>query len=217
MNRLTLVIGNKNYSSWSLRPWLMLKQKGIAFEEVRVPLYQEGAAEALARWSPSGLVPVLRDGQLAVWDSLAIGEYLAEQFPEKRLWPAEREARAVARSVSAEMHAGFSALRQAMPMNLRARHPERGRTLECLRDIARVNALWNDCRTRFGGNGDFLFGHFTIADAMFAPVVLRFRSYAVTLEGPAQAYADKLLALPSIQEWIAAGEAERERIEKFEQ
>lgn len=216
MNPLTLVIGNKNYSSWSLRPWLVLRQIGVPFEEVRIPLYTPATVEQLARWSPSGLVPVLQEGEFKVWDSLAICEYLAEHFPAQRLWPQTPEARAVARAVSAEMHAGFSALRSAMPMNLRGYYPGKGRTPESLRDIERILTLWGDCRTRFGQEGAFLFGHFTIADAMYAPVVLRFQIYDVPLNDTARAYADALLALPALQEWIEEGQRESERIEQFE-
>lgn len=216
MPRLTLAIGNKNYSSWSLRPWLVLRQAGLAFEEIRIPLYIPGATEALAHWSPSGKVPALHDGEVVVWDSLAICEYLAECYPEKSLWPADVAARALARSVSAEMHAGFSELRSAMPMNCRATFPGKGVTEPSRRDIARVVAIWNDCRSRFGTGGDFLFGHFTIADAMYAPVVLRFVTYGVALEGAARGYAETILALPAIQEWLAASREEAEIIEAFE-
>ena len=216
MPSLTLIIGNKNYSSWSLRPWLLLRQAGIPFDEVRIPLYAPGSTEALAAWSPSGKVPALHDGDLRVWDSLAICEYLNERFPDKQLWPADAAARAVARSVSAEMHAGFSALREHMPMNIRARRPGQGRTPECLADVARILAIWTECRARFGGGGNFLFGRFCIADAMYAPVVLRFQTYGVALEGAARDYADAVLALPALREWVAAGVAETERIEQFE-
>lgn len=213
---LTLVIGNKNYSSWSLRPWLVLRQAGIPFEEVRIPLWQPESATLLATWSPSGKVPALHDGDIRVWDSLAICEYLNERFPEQGLWPADAAARAVARSVSAEMHAGFDALRQNMVMNIRARYPGKGRTPECLADIDRIVAIWTDCRARFGSDGDFLFGRFGIADAMFAPVVLRFQTYDVALEGAARAYADAVLALPALQAWVADAMAETDRIEKFD-
>jgi glutathione S-transferase len=216
MSTLTLVIGNKNYSSWSLRPWLLLRQSGIPFSEVRIPLYRPDTLDELRAWSPSGLVPLLQDGECKVWDSLAIAEYLNERFPELQLWPADSAARAMARSVSAEMHAGFGALRQAMSMNIRGRYPEQGRTPECLRDIARIQAIWNDCRSRHGADGDFLFGHFSIADAMYAPVALRFQTYAVALEGAARDYAETMLALPAMQEWIAAAMTETERIEMFE-
>ncbi|HEY9146763.1 MAG TPA: glutathione S-transferase family protein [Thiobacillus sp.] len=216
MSSLTLIIGNKNYSSWSLRPWLLLRQAGIPFEEVRIPLYAPGSTEALATWSPSGKVPALHDGGLRVWDSLAICEYLNERFPDKQLWPADAAARAVARSVSAEMHAGFAALRQHMSMNIRARRPGQGRAPECLADVERILAIWTDCRARFGAGGDFLFGRFGIADAMYAPVALRFQTYGVALEGAARDYAKAVLALPALQEWVAAGVAETERIEMFE-
>lgn len=216
MNALTLVIGNKNYSSWSLRPWLAMRVAGIPFEEVRIPLYRADTAADLAARSPSGLVPSLQDGDLTIWDSLAICEYLAERFPDRDLWPAEPAARAVARSVSAEMHAGFAGLRSAMSMNIRRRYSGKGRTPDCLSDIARVLALWNDCRSRFGAGGDFLFGRFGIADAMYAPVVLRFQTYAVELDGAAKAYADAVLALPALREWVAAAETESESIAKFE-
>ena len=216
MSRLTLAIGNKNYSSWSLRPWLAMRQAKLDFDEVRIPLYGPGSAEALARWSHSGKVPSLHDGERVVWDSLAICEYLAEQFPDKGLWPVDVEARAVARSVSAEMHSGFSDLRSAMPMNCRGRFPGKGLTEGSRRDISRVLAIWNDCRARFGSGGDFLFGRFTIADAMYAPVVLRFATYGVQLDGVARAYADIMLALPAMREWIAAGVDEVEVIDAFE-
>lgn len=216
MTPLTLIIGNKNYSSWSMRPWLVLRQAGFAFEEVRTPLYVPGSETDLAKWSPSGNVPALHDGDIRVWDSLAICEYLAERFPEHHLWPADAAARAVARSVSAEMHAGFGALREHMSMNIRARYPGQGRAPECLADIERIVAIWTDCRARFGGGGDFLFGRFGIADAMFAPVVLRFQTYGVMLQGVARDYSDAILALPSMQTWMADALAETERIEMFE-
>lgn len=211
-----LVIGNKNYSSWSLRPWLLLRYFEIPFEEVYIPLYTPGSVNEIARYSPSGLVPALKDGELMVWDSLAIGEYLNERFPSLGMWPEDKVERALARSVSAEMHAGFSALRQAMSMNIRARRPGRGRTKESLADIERVIGIWSDCRERNRAKGAFLFGRFTIADAMFAPVVLRFQTYEVPLVGDARTYADAILALPAMQEWIAAAATEQERIAMFE-
>ncbi len=216
MSDLTLVIGNKNYSSWSMRPWLAMRVAGVPFDEVRIPLYEAETTASLMRWSPSGLVPLLQEGELKVWDSLAICEYLAERFPECGLWPADPAARAVARAVSAEMHAGFSGLRTAMVMNVRRRYPDRGRTPECLKDIERVLAIWTDCRRRFGNGGDFLFGRFSIADAMYAPVVLRFQTYAVALDGVARQYADAVLALPAVQEWVEAAGQEAERIPKFD-
>jgi glutathione S-transferase len=216
MTPLTLVIGNKNYSSWSLRPWLVLRQAGIFFDEVRIPLYTPESAAELAKWSPSGKVPALHDGDIRVWDSLAICEYLNERFPDKQLWPADAAARAVARSISAEMHSGFSALREHMSMNIRARYPDKGRTAESLADVERIVAIWTDCRARFGGGGDFLFGRFGIADAMYAPVALRFQTYGVDLTGAAKDYAEAVLALPALKAWVADAAAETERIEMFE-
>lgn len=216
MSKLTLVIGNKNYSSWSLRPWLLMRQAGIPFNEVRVSLYQPDSTAQLAALSPSGLVPVLHDGDVRIWDSLAICEYLNELFPECRLWPDARAIRAVARSLSAEMHAGFLALRSSMSMNLRGHYPDEGRTPESLRDIARIVDIWNECRQTYGADGDFLFGRFSIADAMYAPVALRFQTYAVPLEGQARAYADSLLTLPALQEWVEAGVREIERVAMFD-
>jgi glutathione S-transferase len=216
MSTLTLVIGNKNYSSWSLRPWLLMRQAGIPFNEVRVPLYQPDSTASLSALSPSGLVPVLHDGDLRVWDSLAICEYLNESFPGCCLWPDNAAKRAIARSVSAEMHAGFLALRSCMSMNLRGHYPDEGRTPECLQDIARIVAIWNECRQVHGSGGAFLFGRFSIADAMYAPVVLRFQIYAVPLEGDARAYADNMLALPALQEWVEAGVKETERVAMFD-
>jgi glutathione S-transferase len=203
---LTLVIGNKNYSSWSLRPWLALKQAGIPFEEVMVDLYAGDAKAQLARHSPSGRVSALIDGALTVWDSIAICEYAAEIEPS--LWPQDRAARATARAVSAEMHSGFAALRSKMPMDCQARLPGAGRTPDSEKDIARIAALWEECRGRHGADGPFLFGRFSIADAMYAPVVWRFRSYGVELPAVARDYADTMEALPAMQDWRAAALAE---------
>ena len=216
MTDLTLVIGNKNYSSWSLRPWLLLKQAGIPFVERRVPIRSAEWAAEITRLSPSGKVPALQHGRVQAWDSLAICEYVAEQYPDKRLWPGDRAARAEARSVSAEMHAGFQALRQNMFMNIRRSLPGRGRTPEALADIERIVAIWNGCRRRYASGGPFLFGHFTIADAMYAPIPLRFQTWGVAMEGLAGDYARALLALPAMQEWIAAAHAERESLPHYE-
>lgn len=213
---LTLVIGNKNYSSWSLRPWLVLKQAGIPFTETYIPLYVGDWHERVLKHSPSGKVPTLINGAITVWDSLAICEYLAEQFPEKQLWPADVAVRAEARSVSAEMHSGFQALRQNMFMNIRRRMPNRGRTPEVAADIERITTMWNDCRRRYATNGPFLFGRFSIADAMYAPVALRFQTYEVSVNGAAGEYARALLALPALQEWITAAHAEKESIPHYE-
>lgn len=216
MADFTIYIGNKNYSSWSLRGWLMLKQTGAAFAEEVIPLSEPTTRPNILRHSPSGKVPVLRHGERVVWESLAIGEYLAELFPEARLWPEKAEARAVARAVSAEMHAGFAALRSHLPMNLRSSYPHRGITPEAQADINRIAALWRDCRRRFGESGLFLFGGFTIADAMYAPVVSRFRTYKVDLEDEAHRYCDAVWAWPALQEWAAAARNEPMVIERWE-
>jgi len=208
MSDLTLVIGNKAYSSWSLRPWLALKQAGVPFTEVVIPLYRPGSKERILEQSPTGKVPLLKHGERTVWDSLAICEYLAETFPDAALWPADAHARAVARSVSAEMHSGFVGLRTAMPMDLKGVYPDLGRTPQCAADIARLTALWADARARFGAEGPFLFGRFSIADAMFAPVVTRLRAYAVELDPVSQAYSDAVLDLPAMRDWYAAARDE---------
>ncbi len=213
---LALVIGNKNYSSWSLRPWLALKQAGIAFREIRISLYNDTSRAEIRKYSPSGKVPALLDGGVTVWESLAIGEYLADKFPDKQLWPADPAARALARAVSCEMHAGFAALRSHMSMNCRKQLPGKGRTPDVLRDIERITALWNDCRARFGQGGDFLFGRFSVADAMYAPVALRFVTYAVELDPVCAAYVKTITDLPAIREWIADARAETEVIPQFE-
>lgn len=214
MAQYTLVIGNKAYSSWSLRPWLAMKHAGIAFDEVRIPLYQGGHQARIAQYSPAGKVPVLIDAGNTVWDSLAICEYLAERHPERRLWPADVAARAHARAISAEMHAGFAALRGNMGMNVRRSFPGIGMTPEVASDIARIEAIWNDGLRRYGG--PFLCGGFSIADAMYAPVATRFETYAVALSAPARKYADTLLALPAMQEWYAAARAEAEVLPQYE-
>ena len=216
MSRYTLVIGNKNYSSWSLRAWLLMKHAGIPFDEIRIPLYVAGSKESLRKYAPSGKVPVLLDGSLAIWDSLAIAEYLAEHHPDRRLWPQDSAVRAVARSISAEMHSGFGALRSNMSMNCRGSFPGVGRTVEVAADVERIQRMWIDCRERFGVAGPFLFGEFTTADAMYAPVVLRFKTYAVQLAPVARQYADTVLGLPALQDWVEAAKAEIEVIPAFE-
>ena len=217
MADLTIYLGNKNYSSWSLRGWLMLKRTGVAFDEVVIPLDESSTRETILKFSPSGRVPALHHAGNIIWESLAIGEYLAEAFPTFDLWPKDPAARALARAVSAEMHAGFPALRQHLPMNIRSSFPGRDISAEAQSDINRVMSIWRDCRTRYGqGNGDFLFGHFTIADAMFAPIVTRFRTYRVETEREAAAYCDAVLAMPAMQEWAAAARNEPMIIEKYE-
>ncbi|HMH19768.1 MAG TPA: glutathione S-transferase family protein [Burkholderiales bacterium] len=211
-----LVIGNRNYSSWSLRPWLFLKQNGIAFEEVRVSLYQTDSKKQLLRYSPSGKVPVLIEGEMRVWDSLAILEYLAEAHPRTGGWPADSVARATARSVCAEMHSGFPALRQNLSMNVRKLFAPRTWPPEVNEDIERIQSLWQSCRERHEADGPFLFGRFSVADAMYAPVVWRFVGYSVPLTPGARAYCDTMLALRPMQEWQAAARAEAETLPQFE-
>jgi len=212
---MRLLIGNKNYSSWSLRAWLPLRYSGIPFEEERVALYEPGYRHRILSCSPAGKVPVLIDEGVAVWESLAIGEYLAERFPLAGIWPKGRLERTVARTLSAEMHAGFTALRSRMPMNIRARFPGRGRTPEVEQDVARVREIWESCLARSGG--PFLFCRFSFVDAMFAPVVTRFVTYAVELDSPLAQYAERIWTLPAMQEWRAAAEAETETIAEYEQ
>lgn len=216
MDKLTLVIGNKNYSSWSLRPWLLLKQFAIPFEEVRISLYQADSTAQLNRYSPSGLVPALHHGELTVWDSLAICEYVQELFPTQAMWPAERETRAVARAVAAEMHSGFAAVRKYMPMNCKLSFPGQGLNAETEPELKRITQLWLECRSRYGQAGPMLFGDFSIVDAMFAPVVLRFKVYQVALDETCSAYAAAVLGLPALQEWIAAACDEPEVLPQFE-
>jgi glutathione S-transferase len=212
---LTLVIGNKNYSSWSVRPWVAMTAFGIPFQEVRVLLDQSDTASRIAAYSAAGRVPVLIAGEITIWDSLAICEYLAEQFPEKHLWPHDVAARAMARSVSAEMHSGFSGLRNAMSMNIRASLPGRGRTPEAQGDIGRISEIWEECLSRFGHH-QFLFGEFSIADAFFAPVVMRFRTYGVSLAPALQAYCERVLAHPAVARWVSEALAETEMAPKHD-
>lgn len=211
-----LVIGNKNYSSWSLRPWLLLKQADIPFEEILIPLYQGDYKQQILHLSPSGKVPCLIDANVAVWDSLAIAEYLAELYPSLHLWPDDPATRAEARSISAEMHAGFGSLRSEMGMNLRRHLPDTVPSAGTRADIERIETIWHHCRQRHGAAGPFLFGKFSIADAMYAPVCTRFRTYGVQLAPENQAYCDHMLALPAMREWYAAAEAEQHVIPQFE-
>jgi len=199
----TLSIGNKNYSSWSLRPWLVLVEAGIPFTERLVSLQADAGKAARFAALPAGRVPVLEHDGLLVWDSLAICEYLAERHPG--LWPADAPARAVARSMCAELHAGFGALRSEMSMDVRARRPWRRRSPALQADLARVERLWSEARARFGAGGPLLFGRFSIADAFFAPVAFRFRTYGVAPGGAAAGYLEALLALPGMRAWEAAG------------
>ena len=220
MAEFTVVIGNKNYSSWSLRGWLMARIAGIEFEEIVIPLDLPETQAAIRKHSPSGRVPVLLHRGLAVWESLAIAEYLNDLKPEVGLWPASAAARAHARSISTEMHAGFMELRNAMPMNIRASYPGKGMTPAVRADIERITAIWRDCRKRFAGafqkDDGFLFGTFGAADAMYAPVVTRLRTYGVKVDSDGDAYCNAVLAHPAVKEWIDAAKHEPWLISAYE-
>lgn len=216
MAQLTLVIGNKNYSSWSLRPWLAMQQMGLEFEEIQISLYTPESSAQIRSYSPAGKVPVLLDGDVTVWDSLAILEYLIEQFPTLPWLPTKRKPRSLARSICAEMHSGFTELRHQMPMNIRAHSPGAGMTPAVQADIARITDLWRDCRQNYGADGTFLFGEFTIADAMYAPVVSRFVTYGVALDPICRDYANTILSLPAMQQWVTAARTETQSIPGFE-
>jgi glutathione S-transferase len=215
---LKLVIGNKNYSSWSMRPWLAMRANNIAFEEIFIPLYTDNKADKdrILSFSPAGKVPTLIDGETTVWDSLAIIEYLAERFPDTKLWPGDPAARAHARSISAEMHSGFLPLRSECGMNLHRPIGAIGLSADARANVARIEEIWLDCRERYGAGGPFLFGAFTAADAMFAPVVHRFRTYAIEVAPRAKAYMETMTALPAFAEWTKDGLAETLVIAKFE-
>lgn len=213
MADFTIVIGTRIWSTWSMRPWLVLHRTGASFDERLIRLRWEGVTAAISEFSPSGLVPLLIDHRfgepIKTWDSLAICEYLAESFPELPLWPRDRAARAVARSVSAEMHSGFSRLRKAMAMDLFAEKPGEGYGEEGVAgQVARIDAIFNDCRARFGAGGPYLFGEWSIADAMFAPVASRFRTYRPPLSAVAADYVETLVNDPGFKAWEEAARAE---------
>jgi glutathione S-transferase len=216
MDRFTLIIGNRNYSSWSLRAWLALAATNADFDEIVIALDQPDTRAEILRWSPTGRVPALKKGDHVIWDSLAICEYLAERFPTARLWPAEPRARGVARSVAAEMHSGFTALRTNMPMNLRASRPGAGRAEGVDDDIGRIVDIWEGCRRDFGGGGDLLFGGFSIADAFYAPVVSRFLTYGVDPGGAAGEYMKAVWALPTMMAWADKARSETTHAERYE-
>jgi len=205
---LHLIIGNKNYSSWSFRPWLAMKVAGIAFEETVISLDAPDFKPRVSAISGSGKVPALADGDVHVWESLAILEYLTEKFPDAKLWPADPAARAHARAVATEMHAGFAPLRRHLPMNMWRPVKKRELTGEVEADVARIEALWESCRDRFGNGGPFLFGAFGAVDAMYAPVVARFHTYDVAVGPAARTYMQAVMALPAWQQWTAAGRKE---------
>ncbi len=216
MAKLQLVIGNKNYSSWSMRPWMALTMARIPFEETVIPLYEAQSGKRIREHSGAGKVPVLHHGKVTVWESLAILEYLAEAFPDRKLWPAGGAARAAARSAASEMHSGFAALRNACPMNLHRPRRAIALSAEAKADIARIDALWRDCRRTYGKKGKFLFGAFGNVDAMFAPVVTRFDTYDVKISPESRAYMDAVMATPAFRAWKEAALQETWRIEASE-
>lgn len=205
---LRLIIGNKNYSSWSLRPWIAMRATGIGFDETVISLDAPDFKARITALSGAGKVPVLLDGEVRVWESPAILEYLAEKFPAAGLWPAQENARAHARAVAAEMHAGFLPLRRHLPMNVR--RPVKLRPLDdgAKADVARIETIWNECRARFSGGGPFLYGSFCAADAMYAPVVWRFQTYAVEVSAATRAYMDAILGLSASRDWQEAARRE---------
>ena len=214
-NPLKLVIANKRYSSWSMRPWLVLKAFGIHFEEIRIPLGRADTSLQISLYSAAGRVPVLLAGEIAVWDSLSICEYLDEQFPEKAMWPTDVASRAMARSICAEMHSGFTGMRSAMWMNIGADFRGKGHTAEAQSDLGRIIEIWETCLAHFGHH-QFLFGEFSIADAYYAPVVMRIVTYGVSLAPALQAYVDRVCAHPAVAQWISEAQAETERVEKYD-
>ena len=216
MTDITLYLGNRNYSSWSLRAWLAMKRTGADFAEDVIPLRQPETRQQILRYSPSGKVPALHHKGTVVWDSLAIAEFLAETYPEAKLWPDDPAERAAARAVSNEMHSGFMDLRRNMPMNIRSSFPGREIAPDTQNDINRITAIWRDCRRKHGAGGDFLFGAFTIADAAFVPVASRFKTYGIELEDMPRAYADTLLNLPEMRAWSEAAHNEPWVIPDFE-
>jgi glutathione S-transferase len=213
---LKLIIANKAYSSWSLRPWLLLVHFKIPFEEVVIPMDEPATRASMLKYAPSGKCPSLHDGKIAVWESLAIIEYVAEAYPEKAIWPRAKAARALARSLASEMHAGFAALRQACPTNFRRRVSAIALSEEVRADVARIEEAWAHARETFGKAGPYLFGRFSAPDAMFAPVVNRFQVYDIPVSKPTRAYMETIMALPAWKAWIAAAEAEPWRIGPYD-
>ncbi len=211
-----LIIGNKNYSSWSLRAWFLMREAGIDFTEQRLALDTDTWADEIARYSAAGRVPVLQLDDITVWDSMAIAETVAEQWPEKKLWPEDPKMRAHARSICNEMHSGFMQLRECMPMNCRAMGRRVPLPDALTDDIDRVIHIWSECHKAYGDQGQWLFGEFSIADAMYAPVVLRFRTYGINLPESAGFYPQRLLQSEAIQDWLAAAETEVEVIDADE-
>ena len=216
MSKLTLIIGNKNYSSWSLRPWVLMKHHQLNFVEKRVALFTETTDQVLSEYHSDFKVPILQDDELVVWDSLSILEYISEQHLQNRGWPADKNARAIARSISAEMHSSYSSIRNELPMNCRKKFSNIELSEDAQRELARIKELWRKCRSEFGSGGEWLFGEYSIADAMFAPIALRLNGYSIHLAGVEQSYVTSVLRHPAIVEWMEAGKLETEVIEADE-
>lgn len=216
MSNLTLIIGNKNYSSWSLRPWIFLRHNEVEFKEKWVSLFVETTENELAVYDSDFKVPVLMDDELVVWDSLAILEYVSETYLAGKGWPSDHSARAVARSISAEMHSSFANVRNEMPMNCRVHLDSINLSQEAEHEVERIKSLWRKCRSQFGGGGEWLFGDYSIADAMYAPIALRFNGYSIPLTGPEADYVKSVLNQPGIKEWMEAGKRETQIIEANE-
>lgn len=216
MSDKVLVIGNKNYSSWSMRPWVWMRHHGISFKEQRIPLHTPETADQIAACGAGSTVPILIDGELRVWDSLAILEHLAEQYPDCAGWPSDVAARAQARSISAEMHSGFMALRSEMPMNCRQKIRDISMSDLAQKDVDRINTIFNDCRQQYANTGEWLFGEYSIVDAMFTPVVMRFNTYGIGLDSMAADYLQTVSAQAAVVEWVDASHQETEVIESEE-
>ena len=216
MANLTLIIGNKNYSSWSLRPWVFLKQNQIEFAEKRVALFTKTTNQELSEFNSDFKVPVLKDGSLLIWESLSILEYLSEKYLGSKGWPEDLNARALARSISCEMHSSFFNVRNELPMNCRKKFQNINLSSDAKHEIDRIKDLWRQCRSQYGGNGEWLFGEYSISDAMYAPVALRFYGYSIPLTGVEEAYVANVLQQPCIIDWIEAGKAEKEVLDQDE-
>jgi glutathione S-transferase len=213
-----LIMGNRNYSPWSLSAWLTAKSAGMDFDEVIIPLNEGTTRQEILRYWYNGKVPILQHGEITIWESISICEYIAEIYPEAGLWPLEIRARAVARSLSSEVHSGFRSLREHMPMNVRSQFPSEGRIIYVQEEINRVLAIWRRCRERFGrdNGGPFLFGSFSIVDALFAPIVSQFKTHSVDLDDIEKEYSNAILSLPAMGVWIKASQDEPMVIDKFE-
>ncbi len=216
MNKPKLIIGNQNYSSWSMRPWLFVKYHELDIDIEKIALFEDASVRKLGQHFSNGKVPLLINDGLEIWDTIAILEYLSESYPHTQGWPENQQARSVARSVCAEMHSSFSSLRNELPMNCRRFFPGYKASDATLVDVARISAIWNHCRSHYGDNGPWLFGEFSIADAMYAPVVMRYRSVEVELDEVSQAYCATMHNCPSVQQWLAEGKHEKEIVEEDE-